>query len=395
MDETDKRFSLKWSDFRSNLTEGFHDLLEENSMVDVTLAADGKFVQAHKLVLSVCSPYFKNLFKVNPCQHPIVILKDVGHNELSDMIQFMYKGEVGVRHQDLPAFLKLADTLKVKGLATEKMESGTYDLSKKSSLVKARVRKKRNKISIGDCDKENSESHCLDDAFHTNRKRRQSTKSVALKKVTERKRCKVDSECVNVKSESSVSDDDTSDKGDSDDEVTFDLPASVVDEIKCDSKSVSFESGCDVKNSFKKKNESENSQTVMVNKTGYLEDDADSDNNDNSGDLDNFEMSANQFDPNNSTEIDQTPQGHISSLIISRAPRAFVWDYFLKETHQAICLNCGKTFKGQRPNTICEQHLKRMHPEFYKILLEKKIKRAELHMNPVVMGLGIPSYDHD
>lgn len=112
---------------------------------------------------------------------------------------------------------------------------------------------------------------------------RQSTKSVALKKVTERKRCKVDSECVNVKSESSVSDDDTSDKGDSDDEVTFDLPASVVDEIKCDSKSVSFESGCDVKNSFKKKNESENSQTVMVNKTGYLEDDADSDNNDNSG----------------------------------------------------------------------------------------------------------------
>ncbi|KAL0280112.1 UNVERIFIED_CONTAM: hypothetical protein PYX00_001501 [Menopon gallinae] len=120
MDNTDDQFSLKWNNFQSNLATGFHDLLQEEMMVDVTLAAEGKFLHAHKIILSVCSPYFKDLFKVNPCKHPIVILKDVGHQEMADMLDFMYRGEANVRQEDLAAFLKLAETLKVKGLAGDK-----------------------------------------------------------------------------------------------------------------------------------------------------------------------------------------------------------------------------------------------------------------------------------
>lgn len=60
-----EHFSLRWNNFHSNLSTGFHAMLEEVDLVDVTLAAEGQFVQAHKIVLSVCSPYFKQLFKVN------------------------------------------------------------------------------------------------------------------------------------------------------------------------------------------------------------------------------------------------------------------------------------------------------------------------------------------
>lgn len=35
------------------------------------------------------------------------------------MLEFMYKGEVGVGHDDLSSFLNLAETLKIKGLAGE------------------------------------------------------------------------------------------------------------------------------------------------------------------------------------------------------------------------------------------------------------------------------------
>ncbi|KAK6627052.1 hypothetical protein RUM44_009529 [Polyplax serrata] len=122
MENIDDQFSLKWNNFQSNLATGFHDLLQEEMMVDVTLAAEGKILHAHKIILSVCSPYFKDLFKVNPCQHPIVILKDVGHQEMADMLDFMYRGEANVRQEDLAAFLKLAETLKVKGLAGDKAE---------------------------------------------------------------------------------------------------------------------------------------------------------------------------------------------------------------------------------------------------------------------------------
>lgn len=62
MDNSD--YSLKWNNFTSNLTCGFLSHLSDNELVDVTLAVEGRLLQAHKLVLSVCSPYFKEIFKV-------------------------------------------------------------------------------------------------------------------------------------------------------------------------------------------------------------------------------------------------------------------------------------------------------------------------------------------
>ena len=46
----------------------------QESMIDVTLACDGKLLQAHKFVLSMCSDYFKEMFTSNPCKHPIGVL---------------------------------------------------------------------------------------------------------------------------------------------------------------------------------------------------------------------------------------------------------------------------------------------------------------------------------
>ncbi|XP_023940950.1 protein abrupt isoform X2 [Bicyclus anynana] len=111
-----EQFSLRWNDFHANLSQSFQALLEGEDLVDVTLAAGGQYVHAHKLILSVCSPYFKELFKMNPCEHPIVILKDVAHQELRQLLQFMYRGEVHVRQQELSAFLHTAELLQVKGL---------------------------------------------------------------------------------------------------------------------------------------------------------------------------------------------------------------------------------------------------------------------------------------
>lgn len=53
---------------------------------------------------------------MNPCEHPIVILKDVALSELRQLLQFMYKGEVHVRQQELSGFLQTAELLQVKGL---------------------------------------------------------------------------------------------------------------------------------------------------------------------------------------------------------------------------------------------------------------------------------------
>jgi len=113
----DQQFFLKWNDFQTNMVTSFRHLRDEKSFTDVTLACEGQTCKAHKMVLSACSPYFKSLLEENPSKHPIIILKDVSYTHLQAILEFMYAGEVNVSQEQLPAFLKTADRLKVKGLA--------------------------------------------------------------------------------------------------------------------------------------------------------------------------------------------------------------------------------------------------------------------------------------
>ncbi|CAH0546568.1 unnamed protein product [Brassicogethes aeneus] len=114
---TMQQYCLRWNNHQPNFISVFSSLLNSESLVDVTLAAEGKHLQAHKVVLSACSSYFQQLFTINPCQHPIVILKDVKFIDLKVMVDFMYYGEVNVSQDQLPCILKTAEMLKIKGLA--------------------------------------------------------------------------------------------------------------------------------------------------------------------------------------------------------------------------------------------------------------------------------------
>lgn len=121
----EEQFSLCWNNFNSNLSAGFHESLCRGDLVDVTLAAEGQLVKAHRLVLSVCSPYFRKMFtQMPPNQHAFVFLKDVSHAALKDLIQFMYCGEVNVKQDALPTFISTAEALQIKGL-TETGEPAT------------------------------------------------------------------------------------------------------------------------------------------------------------------------------------------------------------------------------------------------------------------------------
>ncbi|XP_012270015.1 protein abrupt isoform X2 [Orussus abietinus] len=113
----EQQYSLRWNDFHSSILSSFRHLRDEEDFVDVTLACDSSSFTAHKVVLSACSPYFRRLLKANPCQHPIVILRDVASSDMESLLRFMYHGEVHVGQEQLGAFLKTAQMLQVRGLA--------------------------------------------------------------------------------------------------------------------------------------------------------------------------------------------------------------------------------------------------------------------------------------
>ncbi|KAJ8983127.1 hypothetical protein NQ317_014702 [Molorchus minor] len=130
-----QRFCLRWNNHQSNLLSVFDQLLHDESFVDVTLAVEGQLLRAHKMVLSACSPYFQALFINHPDKHPIVILKDVPYSDMRSLLDFMYRGEVSVDQDRLTAFLRVAESLRIKGLTEvneEKCDNITSSLTQQN-----------------------------------------------------------------------------------------------------------------------------------------------------------------------------------------------------------------------------------------------------------------------
>lgn len=51
--------------YRVSVSSEFKKIQEAADLVDITFSCDGKQFGAHKLVLFACSPYFKEVLKVN------------------------------------------------------------------------------------------------------------------------------------------------------------------------------------------------------------------------------------------------------------------------------------------------------------------------------------------
>ncbi|XP_025197645.1 longitudinals lacking protein, isoforms A/B/D/L-like isoform X1 [Melanaphis sacchari] len=123
-----QQFCLRWNNHQRTLISVFDSLLESGTLVDCTLAAEGRYLKAHKVVLSACSPYLGVLLSQHQEKHPILILKDIKFQELKSMLDYMYRGEVNISQEELGTFLKAAESLQIKGL-TESAGIGVRDNS--------------------------------------------------------------------------------------------------------------------------------------------------------------------------------------------------------------------------------------------------------------------------
>jgi hypothetical protein len=126
-----EKFCLKWNEFQTNIASTLREIRDDKEFFDVTLACEeeGQQVLAHKVVLAVCSPFFRSVLQRNPHDRPLIYLKGVKFNELAAVLNFMYHGEVNVAQEELSSFLLIADELKVKGLS----QNLNCPVSKKSS----------------------------------------------------------------------------------------------------------------------------------------------------------------------------------------------------------------------------------------------------------------------
>ncbi|XP_017054818.1 broad-complex core protein isoforms 1/2/3/4/5 [Drosophila ficusphila] len=136
MDDT-QHFCLRWNNYQSSITSAFENLRDDEAFVDVTLACEGRSIKAHRVVLSACSPYFRELLKSTPCKHPVILLQDVNFMDLHSLVEFIYHGEVNVHQKSLQSFLKTAEVLRVSGLTQQQAEDTHSHLAQIQNLANA------------------------------------------------------------------------------------------------------------------------------------------------------------------------------------------------------------------------------------------------------------------
>ena len=111
-----ENFKLKWNDHHSIFFSTAEELCMEDNLTDITLSCGKQEFSAHKLVLSSCSEYFKNILKVNKHSHPLLCLEGISSADLNCILDYIYKGEVQIFQEELDRFLTIAQRLKLEGL---------------------------------------------------------------------------------------------------------------------------------------------------------------------------------------------------------------------------------------------------------------------------------------
>jgi hypothetical protein len=84
----------------------------------VTLACeDGTIIEAHKVVLFSGSTFFSKMFEIRNSHHnPLIYMRGLKGSDLTNVVDFLYNGEVNIYQDDLEYFLQLAEELQLKGL---------------------------------------------------------------------------------------------------------------------------------------------------------------------------------------------------------------------------------------------------------------------------------------
>ena len=125
----------------SNFVGSFEELRTAEELFDVTLACEDETVEAHKVIISACSPFFRHVLTKTKQNHPFIYLKGVLYKDLAAILDFIYNGETQVPAEDVSKFIEAANELKIKGLSEVGLEDTNLDNKK---LIQESSEKKNN-----------------------------------------------------------------------------------------------------------------------------------------------------------------------------------------------------------------------------------------------------------
>ena len=117
---------LKCNDFNKHITESFRILREKAVFSDVTLVCeDYQEFEAHRTLLAAFSPLFSQILKITKHSHPLIFMRGTNSEDLGNVLDYIYHGEVRVGKKDLDNFFALVTELQIEGLMEKYQENIT------------------------------------------------------------------------------------------------------------------------------------------------------------------------------------------------------------------------------------------------------------------------------
>lgn len=104
----------------SSISNSIKEYQEAEELCDVTLGCGDQVIQAHGLILSACSSFFKMVLlkrTPRPFYHPFIYLSGIDIEDLRGIVTFMYTGVVNVPTENILRFMEAARELKIEGLS--------------------------------------------------------------------------------------------------------------------------------------------------------------------------------------------------------------------------------------------------------------------------------------
>lgn len=113
---SDGEVTIEWVHFGEALSNDLRLFYLSNQFSDVIITTDdGCEFKSHRIILAMCSPYFRDLLNKHNGPNTIICLTSMRSEIVRKILKLIYRGSVEIPSSDMQSFIETAKHLKLQG----------------------------------------------------------------------------------------------------------------------------------------------------------------------------------------------------------------------------------------------------------------------------------------
>ncbi|XP_065217037.1 protein abrupt-like [Planococcus citri] len=125
--------NFKQNNFQSGIFSFLQKFRQDEHFLDVLLNCKGGEIHAHRIVLSLYSPYFYDKLKEHVDPQTSLSLENIPINIMQALLKFMYEGEVNLDAFVIHDFLKFGHELKISGFPSNEDDTNISSFTQETA----------------------------------------------------------------------------------------------------------------------------------------------------------------------------------------------------------------------------------------------------------------------